>query len=238
MLKINNIKKAFFITLVLTQLFVISCNKSDDEYLTYYKKGQDSLEKKQNLDAVEYFNKAIESNPNHIDSYQSQAFSYIELRKYNEAEKILKIAISKSVDDKQKSSIYYGMFVLYSRQAKFDKAFEYLQKSLDAFRSNKEHNDQLSKDFIRLYSEDLISRGEIDKSYNVLLKSSQYYPDEYFSYAGLSYIEEKYYKNKDKAEKYLKKAKELGKDKIVRDQNLSLEIIRKSIVDPSTKPTK
>lgn len=235
-------KKLVISILLIAQILIAGCAGESNNSLIKENnaKGYSLFQQKKNKESIAYFNKSIEIDPNYVETYSLRAMPYIELRDYKKAEKDLKFSISNKDEGYNRSSDYYKMFVLYSRQGKFDQAFDYLKKSLKItrgsflkrfFDNRSKEDDILPKHFIRLYGEELIKNGNVDSAHEVFLVSTKYYPNYYFAYSGLAYIEEKHYKNKKKANKYKKKAKKLAEGHLENDSKLSLDLIKKSIVD-------
>lgn len=222
-------KRAFFLVIcIVIQLFLSSCDrKRDDSYLRYYQKGEIFLNEKKNLNALEYFNKSIKSNPDYFNSYIMRATAYIELKEYSKASNDLKKVINGDYGDYAIGAANYMMFFVYSKQRMRKKAFAYLDKSLGGKGGFFETNPTfIAKGYMDLYGTSLLKERKFKEAQNVFLKALEYFPNEYQHYTSLAYIEEKYYLNSNKALQYLKKAKELSGGKITQDPKVSFENLK------------
>jgi tetratricopeptide (TPR) repeat protein len=215
--------------LAITSFLFFGCDKKNDKaYLNYYKKGEAYLSQKNNIEAVNYFSKSIESNPNFPHSYVLRANAYIELKEYDKAEKDLQKVIHGNYGEYALDAANYMMFFVYSKQQKRENAFKYLDKSLggkgEFFKTNP---TAIARGYMELYGISLLKEKKFKEAQNVSLKALKYFPDEYHHYVSLAYIEEKYYSNSEKALLYLKKAKELSKGEISQDPEVSLKNLKK-----------
>lgn len=116
-------KKIIFLFLLLVP-FLTSSQTAED----YYNKGDESLQKNDYSGAINYFNKAIELNPDYASAYFARGSCYNLLQKNDEAIKDLSKAIKLESDF---FSAYYMRGCAYSDMKKYDEAIKDFNKAIE-----------------------------------------------------------------------------------------------------------
>ncbi len=97
----------------------------------YYELGNLYLKKEENINAVNAFKLALESEPDNPFYQNSLAFAYVQLEQYDSAIELYKIALENNPDNEWSSVVAQALAAIYHRiKGNFDAAISMLQNAL------------------------------------------------------------------------------------------------------------
>lgn len=114
--------------------FVKNFNSTENSYKKNIELGDKAYKKEIYIDAIEYYDAAIEIDSTQISAYMKLADSYLKLGNTNQYETVMKSAMEK---DDTNSKPFVNLAKYYASSQEYDKAFEVL-KSADNVNNTKE----------------------------------------------------------------------------------------------------
>ena len=124
------LKNILIIGLVI-QLFVASCmcmGDNSEKAFEYYNKGCDYYNKGDYATAVEYFDKALEIDPNYVEAWNIKAIALLELERYDEAIK----CYDKLIELNPKDTGYWCLKIsLLEKLGRYEEAIECYDKATE-----------------------------------------------------------------------------------------------------------
>lgn len=99
------------------------------QYLTFIKEGKNNFEKENYIEAIIYFEKALELNKDYIeqkDIYFYMGQSHFKTGNYSESVKDFKNSLNLEKNDEKKAEIYYNIGISYDKLGDKEQAVNYL----------------------------------------------------------------------------------------------------------------
>ena len=147
------LKNILIIGLVIP-LFVASCMCMEDnseKAFEYYNKGCDCYSKGDYATAVEYFDKALEIDPNYVEAWHNKAIELMKLERYDEAIE----CYDKLIELNPKDTGYWGLkIILLEKLGRYEEAIECISKiprSRTKFRDNKFFESRCDGNFFKCW---------------------------------------------------------------------------------------
>ncbi|MCH5272523.1 MAG: tetratricopeptide repeat protein [Lachnospiraceae bacterium] len=170
---------------IASAVFLGGCGKAGE----YYQSGQEAFASGDYENALLYFSKALEENPDKAEYYIEQGFSYAALGQYEEARTALEHALVErdmELTRQNNKRAWRGIGITYYEEGNYAKAKEYFEKALEEPLLLKLNAD------IRMYLADALEcEGDYVSAvrvYDTLLEEQEDYAAGYRARAYMNYI--------------------------------------------------
>lgn len=146
-------KNMRYVAIMMVGLLILGCvsffknlNSTGKKYEEYIELANKAYKKEIYVDAVDYYEDALEVEPSHIDTYIKLANSYMKLGNSNQYESVLKKAIDQ---DDTNAKPYVALAEYYASSESYDKSYEILRSATNV--KDKKQIKKLQKEYSSYY---------------------------------------------------------------------------------------